>query len=520
MSPSWSCTPTTGASGSVPPFLPPCSAGLPGCGCGRTVRCPPRPPSPPAPGSTAQRELWRMRRDLDVPLPDPQVPDGVRIRSFEAGADEAELLRVNNAAFAWHPEQGGWTLDDVTEREAEPWFDSDGVLLAVDITAPQHVLGFHWTKVHPAGTGEADAGAPVGEVYVLGVDPAAQGRRLGPALTLAGLAHLRDRAWAPSCSTSRPTTPPPSGSTATSSSTLQRGRVVPALTSQSRVAADHRRCGAVHAPALFILRSPRRGSASTGHADLPDQAVFSGHRATAKSGVHGGIFSVKNQRHVARVRVAAAGVVAGVLLAGCGAANESAPAGGAAPSAGGTALSGTISGAGASSQQAAMQAWIAGFTGANPDATVNYDPAGSGAGRTQFLSGGVAFAGSDAYLKADELTKAQDRCGGDVVVPAYAADRRGLQPPGRHGPAALARHRRRHLPRQDHQVERAGDRRGQPRQDAARPGRHPGSPLGRSGTTQNFTDYLNKAAPDVSGRRRPPARGPSRAARPPRARPA
>ena len=115
---------------------------------------------------------------------------------------------------------------------------------------------------------------------------------------------------------------------------------------------------------------------------------------------------MKNQRHVARARVAAAGVVAGVLLAGCGAANESAPAGGAAPSAGGTALSGTISGAGSSAQQAAMQAWIAGFTGANPDATVNYDPAGSGAGRTQFISGGVAFAGSDAYLKADELTKA------------------------------------------------------------------------------------------------------------------
>ena len=129
---------------------------------------------------------------------------------------------------------------------------------------------------------------------------------------------------------------------------------------------------------------------------------------------------MKNQRHVARARVAAAGVVAGVLLAGCGAANESAPAGGAAPSAGGTALSGTISGAGASSQQAAMQAWIAGFTGANPDATVNYDPAGSGAGRTQFISGGVDFAGSDAYLKADELTKAQERCKSDVVeVPAY-----------------------------------------------------------------------------------------------------
>ncbi len=184
---------------------------------------------------------------------------------------------------------------------------------------------------------------------------------------------------------------------------------------------------------------------------------------------------MKNQRHVARARVAAAGVVAGVLLAGCGAANESAPAGGAAPSAGGTALSGTISGAGSSAQQAAMQAWIAGFTGANPDATVNYDPAGSGAGRTQFISGGVDFAGSDAYLKADELTKAQDRCKSDVVeVPAYISPIAVVYNlPGRHGPAALARDRRRHLRRQDHQLERPGDRRGQPRQDAARTRRSP-----------------------------------------------
>ena len=145
-------------------------------------------------GLTAQRELWRMRRDLDVPLPDPQVPDGVRIRSFAVGADEAELLRVNNAAFAWHPEQGGWTLDDVAEREAEPWFDPDGVLLAVDVSRRRSTC---WASTGRRCTPRAPARrtptAPVGEVYVLGVDPAAQGRRLGPALTLAGLAHLRDR---------------------------------------------------------------------------------------------------------------------------------------------------------------------------------------------------------------------------------------------------------------------------------------------------------------------------------------
>lgn len=143
-------------------------------------------------GFTADRELWRMRRSLREPFADPRLPDGVTLRSFRPGADEAELLRVNNAAFAWHPEQGGWTLDDVTVREAEPWFDADGLLLAVDDADAAHVLGFHWTKVHAEAEG-ADPSGPIGEVYVLAVDPAARGRRLGPALTLAGLAHLRDR---------------------------------------------------------------------------------------------------------------------------------------------------------------------------------------------------------------------------------------------------------------------------------------------------------------------------------------
>jgi mycothiol synthase len=140
-------------------------------------------------GLVAERELWRMRRSLVEPLDPPHLPDGVTLRPFRVGADEAELLRVNNAAFSWHPEQGGWTAADVAVREAEPWFDAAGLLLAVDPADPARVLGFHWTKVHPAGP---DGSGPIGEVYVLAVDPAARGRGLGPALTQAGLAHLRD----------------------------------------------------------------------------------------------------------------------------------------------------------------------------------------------------------------------------------------------------------------------------------------------------------------------------------------
>jgi phosphate transport system substrate-binding protein len=188
-----------------------------------------------------------------------------------------------------------------------------------------------------------------------------------------------------------------------------------------------------------------------------------------------------------------------LLLAGCGAANESAPAGSAAPSAGGTALSGTISGAGASSQQAAMQAWIAGFTGANPDATVNYDPAGSGAGRTQFVSGGVDFAGSDAYLKADELTKAQERCKSDVVeVPAYISPIAVIYNlPGvtdlQLAPATIAGIFDGKITNWN-APEIAADNPGKTLPDQAITPVHRSD---ESGTTQNFTDYLNKAAPDV-----------------------
>ncbi|KQP75523.1 phosphate ABC transporter substrate-binding protein [Aeromicrobium sp. Leaf289] len=105
-------------------------------------------------------------------------------------------------------------------------------------------------------------------------------------------------------------------------------------------------------------------------------------------------------------------------LSACGASNE----GDSGSGSGDSSLSGTLNGAGASSQEAAVGAWKAGFQSANSDVTVNYDPAGSGAGREQFIAGGVDFAGSDAYLEDDELTKAKERCGGPVVeVPTYVS---------------------------------------------------------------------------------------------------
>lgn len=131
---------------------------------------------------TAARELWVMRRDLSQPLPPlPRRPE-VTIRAYR---DEhaADLLRINAAAFSDHPEQGSMDTAGLAERMAESWFDPAGLLLATDDADGDRLLGFHWTKRHDP---------TLGEVYVVGIDPSAQGRGLGRLLTLAGLHHLAD----------------------------------------------------------------------------------------------------------------------------------------------------------------------------------------------------------------------------------------------------------------------------------------------------------------------------------------
>ncbi|MFJ8538653.1 mycothiol synthase [Streptomyces sp. NPDC093591] len=131
-------------------------------------------------GLTLFRELRQMRRSLaDLKLADPVLPEGVTVRTFVPGQDDAAWLAVNAAAFAHHPEQGSLTQRDLDDRKAEPWFDPAGFFLA---ERAGELVGFHWTKVH--------AEERLGEVYVLGVHPGAQGGGLGKALTTIGLRHL------------------------------------------------------------------------------------------------------------------------------------------------------------------------------------------------------------------------------------------------------------------------------------------------------------------------------------------
>ncbi len=148
-------------------------------------------------GYSITRELWQMRRSLGpdaAALPAVSLPEGFRTRHFVVGQDEEAWLRVNAFAFVDHPEQGRMTRCDLDRRIAEEWFDASGFIVVEDTRGPVPVLvASHWTKVVETG----DPRLPTeGEVYVVGVDPAYQGQGLGRAVTVLGLAHLREKGLA------------------------------------------------------------------------------------------------------------------------------------------------------------------------------------------------------------------------------------------------------------------------------------------------------------------------------------
>ncbi|MDQ1249208.1 MAG: mycothiol synthase [Actinomycetota bacterium] len=141
-------------------------------------------------GLVAQRRLLFMTRST-ADLTSAEPPPGLLLRPYPGPAADATVLAVNAAAFVDLPDQGGWTGADLTARTAAPWFRREDLLLLVDPHGAGgarldegRLAGFHWTKVHPDGTGE---------VYVVGLDPAYQGKGLGAPLTMAGLVHLAAR---------------------------------------------------------------------------------------------------------------------------------------------------------------------------------------------------------------------------------------------------------------------------------------------------------------------------------------
>ena len=203
-----------------------------------------------------------------------------------------------------------------------------------------------------------------------------------------------------------------------------------------------------------------------------------------------------------RAVVLSTALAGSLALSACGAANEE-TAGGGGGSAGtgsSTELSGTLVGAGASSQQAAMQGWTAGYSGVQPGVTVNYDPVGSGGGREQFIAGGTDFAGSDAALDEEELAAAQERCAGGEVfeLPNYISpiavvhNVEGVEELNL-SPAVLAGIFNQQITNWNDPAI-AADNPGVTLPDL------PITPVNRSdesGTTENFTEYLAAAAPEA-----------------------
>jgi mycothiol synthase len=131
-------------------------------------------------GLAPWRDLLQMRCAL------PAAPTAVVTRAF-ADADADAFIDVNNRAFHWHPEQGGMTREHLAHSRAEEWFDADGFRIH---ERDGRLAAFCWTKIHPANRSLGDP--PLGEIYVIAVDPDFHGQGLGTALTLAGLQWLSD----------------------------------------------------------------------------------------------------------------------------------------------------------------------------------------------------------------------------------------------------------------------------------------------------------------------------------------
>jgi mycothiol synthase len=137
-------------------------------------------------GFVPERDLLQMRVALPLPHDIVAATRPLATRAFVPGQDEAAWVETNNRAFAGHPEQGSWTVEQLRDRMAADWVELEGFLVADDPDG-HGLIGSCWTKVH------RDRAPILGEIYVIAVDPRHHGEGWGRSLTVAGLESLAQR---------------------------------------------------------------------------------------------------------------------------------------------------------------------------------------------------------------------------------------------------------------------------------------------------------------------------------------
>ena len=128
------------------------------------------------------RHILKLHRDLDSHSL-PQAEHDYTIETFNPELHKQQWLDLNNLIFSHHPDQGNWVMQDLDNRMAENWFDPEGFFIAME---NKKMVGFCWMKIHHDFVNQD----PIGEIYVVGVDPDNKKNGLGKALTITGLNHL------------------------------------------------------------------------------------------------------------------------------------------------------------------------------------------------------------------------------------------------------------------------------------------------------------------------------------------
>ena len=130
------------------------------------------------------RRILKLHRSLAEPVT--PVAHNFHIITFDTQLHPQLWLELNNRIFSTHPDQGNWAMADLENRMHEPWFDPHGFFLCV---SEEKIVGFCWTKIHQDLV-NAD---PVGELYVIGVDPQEHSKGIGKTVCNEGLIYLRGK---------------------------------------------------------------------------------------------------------------------------------------------------------------------------------------------------------------------------------------------------------------------------------------------------------------------------------------